>query len=294
MPYRGGLRALPGVLLGAMAVAACLAAGPSAGAHDLWLEPSSFRPAADEPVAVRILVGHDPSAAEPLPYHPTWIERFVYSGPLAGAAEPRQREIRGVPGGEPAGYLRVPVPGLYALGLVSAATHHTLGAEAFRSYLAEEGLEEAARADAADVYADGTVDEEFARSVKTLLRIGGVAGGSGFDRALGLPLELVPLDDPFTTAARPLRLRVLLHGEPVAGVGVDLVRLGEGAVPASARLAISDADGLVRLDLPEHGRAEAPERYLASAVVLTSPGAGSAAEWRSLWTSLTWERAGER
>lgn len=278
---RGGHRALLGLFLGAAVGLTGLASARPAAAHDLWLVPSSFAPEPGEPVAVAIRVGHDPASAEPLPYRPGWVERFVYAGPEEG-------EIRGAPGSDPAGYARFEAPGLYALALVSGATGHEMEVAGFERYLAEEGLEEAAGPRSGAVYADGVVHEAFSRSVKSLVRVGGdgAAEPIGFDRPLGLPLELIPLDDPFDPRAKALRLQVLLDGEPASGVRVDLRPLDPEAVASPSAPAVSDADGEVRLDLPP----ESP-RLLATAVVLLPPGETSDAEWHSVWTSLTFERS---
>ncbi len=282
---RGGHRALLGLFLGVAVALLGLAARPAA-AHDLWLVPSSFAPTAGEPVAVHVRVGHDPASAEPLPYRPGWMKRFVYAGPVNG-------EIRGVPGSDPAGYARFEEAGLYALSLESAATEHEMAVAGFESYLAEEGLEAAARERAETVYADGVVHEAFSRSVKSLVRVGGegAAEAAGFDRALGLPLELVPLDDPFDSEATALRLRVLLAGAPAPGVRVDLRPLDPEATAEPSAPAVSDAAGEVILDLPPG----AP-RLLATAVVLLPPddpaGTANGTEWQSVWTSLTLERSG--
>jgi hypothetical protein len=269
-----------------LAALAALPARP-AHAHDLWLVPSSFRPAAGEPVSVRILVGHDPASAEPLPYRPEWIETFVWAE--AGGPE---GDLRGAPGRDPAGWARFESPGIYALGLVSGTTEHSMEVAGFERYLAEEGLTAAACERAAAVYADGTVHEAFSRSVKSLVRVGdGRDGEAEHDRLLGLPLELVPLDDPFAPGARTLRLRMLLHGEPAPGVRVDLRPLDPfaGSDPETSAAgpahAVSGEDGVVTLDLPGDGT-----RHLAAATVLVPPEPGSGAEWHSLWTSLTFER----
>jgi hypothetical protein len=246
--------------------------------------PSSFRPAAGEPVSVRILVGHDPASAEPLPYHPGWIERFAWAGEGDGG-DGAKGEIRGALGRDPAGWTRFEAPGVYALGLVSGATEHSMEVAGFERYLAEEGLTAAARDRAGAVYADGEVREAFSRSVKSLVRVGD-GGRGGYDLPLGLPLELVPLDDPFEAGRRTLRLRVLLHGEPAPGVRVDLSPLDPpSGAPAHA---VSGANGVVTFELPGD-----VTRHLAAATVLAPPEPGSGAEWHSLWTSLTFERTAD-
>lgn len=291
-------RLRPGVALALSGLAALGAASPPLQAHDLWLVPSSFYPEPGSEVSVRILVGHGPGDGEPLTPRPEWIERFVLAEP-AGATP-----VTALPGADPPSRAAVGEPGLYAFGLESGDTLHTLSPERFERYLAEEGLAEMAGAvrqagrgpAAAPREADSPVRELFARSVKCLLRVGGgPAGGADAPEpggaigpavgpVLGQELELVPLADPFAPAAGELPLRVLLRGEPAAGVLVEAASLAGGEPPSRA---VSDSGGVVRLALPA---VRGPAGWLVSAVVLEAAPAGADAHWRSVWSSLTFER----
>lgn len=275
---RRGASAVAAALLAAV----LLALGAPVRAHDLWLVPGSFRPEPGSKVPVRILVGHGPADGRPLTPRPEWIERFVLLGP--GGEAP----LTALPGADPPGFAAVGEPGLYAVGLESGDTLHTLPPERFERYLAEEGLEEAARgareAGRAPASPHGPVRELFARSVKTLLRVGDPGGTTPEGPVLDQELELVPLADPFGPEAEELPLRVLLRGEPAPGVLVEAEPLA-GDLPGSA--AVTDGDGLARLALPEVAR---PTSWLVTAVVLEPAPAGSDADWRSVWSSLTFER----
>lgn len=278
--WRGVVAAVAGLLAAVLSPAAS-----PVEAHDLWLVPSSFHPEPGSEVSVRIVVGHGPEDGEPLTPRPEWIERFVLGGP--GGVTP----VTALPGADPPGRAEVGEAGLYAVGLESGDTLHTLEPERFERYLAEEGLAEMARAareaGRAPPPADRSVRELFARSVKCLLRVGGAppgAAGREVGPLLGQELELVPLADPFTPEAGELPLRVLLRGEPAAGLLVEAASLAGGEPPSRA---VSDSGGVVRLALPE---IEGPADWLVSAVVLEAAPAGAGAEWRSLWSSLTFER----
>jgi hypothetical protein len=270
-------------------VAGLLAAAVAhpARAHELWLEPSSFRPEPGTEVAVRILVGHGPADGEPLLPRPEWIVRFVLAGPSGTTP------VAAPPGADPPGRAAVGEAGLWAVGLESGDTLHTLSAERFERYLAEEGLE----AMAAAAWAAGAgspaaterpVRELFARSVKALLRVGPAPpgeAGPAVGPVLGQELELVPLADPYAPEAGELPLRVLLRGAPAAGVLVKAASLAGGEAPPSR--AVSDGGGVVRLVLSESA---GPAGWLVSAVVLEPAPAGADAHWRSVWSSLTFER----
>lgn len=283
-PCRRGAAA---VVAGLLAAVLSTASAP-VEAHDLWLVPSSFHPEPGSKVSVRILVGHGPGDGHPLTLRPGWIGRFVLAGP--GGETP----ITAFPGADPPGYAVVGGPGLYAVGLESGDTLHTLSPERFEGYLAEEGLVERAKglreAGRVPPAPDGPVRELFARSVKTLVRVGGASPEprSTPDRSVGpilaQPLELVPLADPFAPEARELPLRVLLRGEPAAGVLVEAASLAGGGPPTRA---VTGPGGVARLGLPG---VAGPTPWLVSAVVLEAAPSGSGADWRSLWSSLTFER----
>ncbi len=53
-----------------------LLAGPLA-AHDMWIEPETFRPEAGVPAHVELCIGDHPSEAERVPRDPRRIVRFV-------------------------------------------------------------------------------------------------------------------------------------------------------------------------------------------------------------------------
>lgn len=259
-----------------------LAGTAPAGAHDLWLVPSAFRPEPGATLSVQIVVGHGPADGQPLARDPEWVERFLVRGPAG------EEPVSGVAGVAPAGYLVAAEPGLYAVGLESRETRHALSAEAFRRFLAEEGLE--GRAQDREVASGGFVREEFSRSVKSLLSAGTSGPSEGFDRPLGLELELVPLSDPFDPTARELLLAVLHHGEPAPGVLVDLRPLRRDTTSAVRASAVSGEGGQVRLPMHAPSDPGSVDAWLAAAVVLEPAPEGDDADWRSVWTSLTFAR----
>jgi uncharacterized GH25 family protein len=173
-----------------------------------------------------------------------------------------------------------------------------LPAGEFDQYLGEEGLDGplAARRATAAGRVEPPGRERYRRCCKAWL--------AGRDerratRPLGQPLELVPRSRP--GAAPELRVRVLFHGRPLAGVRVKTWRqplrpdghtraVLERDSVAVAQQATSDANGDVTLDV--HARGE----WLVSAVHMVAASATQAApgtpvaDWESTWASLTFAR----
>lgn len=268
-----------------VAVAAVLAVSAWAGtaaAHDFWIEPAPPSPAAGAPVAVALRVG-ERLVGEPVARNPERIVRFGLVDLGGGGGE---TPVAGLAGWEPAGRARPLAAGLHAVVYQSHPVAITLEAEKFEAYLAEEGLDAVLAARAATGGSGQPGRERYARSAKALLEVQPAEGISsatierGQDRPLGLPLELVAEGDPFHTGTK-LIVRLRFQGEPLAGARVvALVRGADGTVsePQAAR---SGADGRVRF------RLDRPGFWLVKAVHMVAAGGEPAADWESLWASLT-------
>lgn len=249
-------------------------AARSAAAHDFWIEPSTFRPAPGDKVAVSLRVG-DSFPGEPVPRWPERIERFGLVGP-AGEAE-----VFGLPKMDPAGFAVPAEPGLHLLVYDSNHARLTLAGDRFEKHLAEQGLERVSVLRKERGESAKTAREIYSRCAKALLHVGpNEAGQGGHDRRLGLALELVPLADPYALAGgSSLPLLLLYQGKPLAGALVE-ARSPDRAEKVSAR---TDAAGRAVLSLP------GPGFWLVKAVHMVEAPAGSDADWESFWASLTFE-----
>jgi len=262
-----------------IAAALLLTAGSAALiAHDFWIEPSTFTPAVSTAVRVRLMVG-DHFAGEALPRNDSRIERFFAVGP-DGAA----RDIAGRHGIDPAGVVRFDAPGLYILGYHGRPSAVNLDADKFESYLKEEGLDAISRERVIRGETAKPAREHFSRSVKTLIRAGASASIDGYDRAIGLPLEIIPEDNPFADDLQHLRVRLLFEGRPVEGALVVAMRHAsapgaKGEVLSTAR---TSRDGRAVLRV-------VPGVLLIKGVRMERATSGSDADWSSTWTSLTFE-----
>lgn len=249
---------------------AVLAAAPLA-AHDVWLEPGAFRVRGAAPVPVRILVGEG-FHGDPVPRDPDRIERFVAVGPEG------ERDVPGVDGAEPAGFLRDLPPGLHVVAYVSRRASLRLDPDRFERHLRAEGLERIAerRALAGDTGAPGR--EVYSRCAKALVLVG-AGGGDAYRRPLGCHFEIVAESSPFDLApGDQLAVRLLAGGRPLAGALVTALRQGAEARPATA---LSDGSGRAVF------RLTSPGVWLVKSVHMEAAPAGLDADWESWWASLT-------
>lgn len=236
-------------------------------AHDFWIEPSSFRPAPGQRIAVRLRVGMQ-LKGDPVPRDTRQIERFGDVGPAGETAVP------GISGTDPAGWAAPAGAGLH--WLVYDSTHSSLEQPGpkFDHYLGEEGLERIRQLRKGK--GEGPVKEIFSRCAKSLLRVG--EGSAGYDRPVGLELELVPEKDPYSLKpGEALPVRLLYRGKPLDGALVVALASPDGKVSTRT------AGGRAALIL------DRPGPWLIKAVHMVPAPKGSGADWESLWASLTFD-----
>ena len=254
-----------------VAVTAIALASTIVQAHDFWIEPSTFRPELGVRFAVGLFVGQE-LVGEPVPRRPQRIERFV----LLGRGTER---IGGKSGAHPAGSVRAREPGLHVVVYESDFAAIVLEAPRFEAYLRAEGLERIVALRAERGEADEPGREIYARCAKALVRVGGSAVGE--DRVVGLPLELVAIDDPYDAGANgAIEVRLLFRGAPLAGA---LVVGRSRAAPAEPLAIRTDSAGRARLALAH------PGLWLVKAVHMVEAEDRAPTDWASYWASLTFE-----
>jgi hypothetical protein len=169
-------------------------------------------------------------------------------------------------------------PGVHTVAVETQAKVLALSADAFNAYLVSDGLPHVYRLRAREKTLDRPARERYSKSVKALLRVG-TGGGGDPCRAVGLPLEVVPLRDPF--GLRPgeaLPVRVLFRGKPLAEANLGWQHPGDG----------DTARGTVRSDA--RGEALVPVARAGLMTIrlthMTRPRTPDY-EWESFWTTLT-------
>ncbi len=247
----------------------------AAGAHEFWIEPSTFRRDKAGPVSFSLRVGEG-FTGDVVPRKAARIERFFVFGPKG------ERDVLGREGDDPAGLLRLEDEGLHVVAYRSTRHPNVLDAKKFETYLAEDGLDEVLAWRKAHGESEKDGNEIYSRAVKTFVRVGPESSPSiGFDRVFGFPFELVPESDPLAArAGDSLKVRVLVDGKPKANVLVGALQRADAIGTNSAR---SDADGRVTLKL------DRPGAWLVHAVQMWRAPAETKADWESVWSSLTFD-----
>ena len=115
------------------------------------------------------------------------------------------------------------------------------------------------------------------KSPKALLHIPGRSGDPC--TVVGLPLEIVPLQDPFTRkVGDTLKVRVLFHGNSLASANLGWDHPGDGELPSGT--VRTDAAGEAYVPITRSGLMTLRLTHM------TQP-RKKEFEWESFWTTLT-------
>jgi hypothetical protein len=240
-------------------------------AHDFWIEPSTYRPAPGQRVTLRHRVGSS-FLGDAVPRDESLLVRFVTAG--GDGVQP----VPGVHGLDPAGIAQAPAAGTLVVAYESRGSVTEMTPEKLAQYVEEEQIADQLPARWETTWRRRPlVRDRLSRAVKTLLVVRNGDSG-GYDRVVGLPLELVPLADPAKLLpGGTLPVTLLWQGKPAPGIHVIALSRVDPRQPIVAR---TDAAGGARLVLPRGGE------WLLKAVKIL-PAGGPDADFASVWTSLT-------
>lgn len=225
---------------------------PAAFAHDFWIEPSTFRPAAAATFTASLRVGEH-FEGEPVPRRPSRIVTFTVRD-AAG-----EQPVNGFANQDPAGYVRVDRAGTAVIGYRGTPYPHEVSRATFEKFLAEEGIENVRVTRA-------RIRERYQRFAKSIVQIGDSRTSTP---SFGFPFELMLEGD----VVRLMYEQKPLPNTHVAAISRDGKRL-------TAR---SDANGNATLKL---GKGV----WLIKSVHIVAAPKGADYDWDSLWASITLER----
>lgn len=244
---------------------------PSA-AHDSWvvLDRGSAAPG-DTVRAAFVTSEHFPRSDHAT--RPDRVAEWIVLGPLGRQA------VTGfaVDGQELAAPVRIQRPGTLVVAVALKPRLIEMERDRFADYLRSERAEAALKR--LESAGDGSQTEHYTKFAKAYLRVGEAGGECP---AVGHRLEIVPLSDPVSWQPnRPVRVRVLFEGRPLADAAVSSGREG---LPEHeyARTAGTDRNGEVEFTFDRPGL-----WYLRTHRIAASSRAGADHGWESWWASMT-------
>ena len=262
---------MPQRLLIVLLMAICWTSNSSA--HDLWLVPP------DE-VSLNAISTFRANSGMDFPngVSPVDPEKFKSKTLILPNGEAVELMAAGLEGNSGLLTCQPTTPGIYIASVRTEPRSLTLDASEFNSYLVSDGLPHIYRLRDEEKSLDQPGREQYSKSPKALIQVGD--GGDGDpSRIVGLPLEIVPLQNPFQLkVGDTLRVRVLFQGQALSNANIGWDHPDDGE-PAS---------GTVRAD--SNGEALIPVSRLGLMTIrlthMTRPKTAEY-EWESFWTTLT-------
>jgi uncharacterized GH25 family protein len=244
-------------------------AGSIATAHEFWAEPSTFNPAIGARLDIRLCVG-DGFESWALPRNEQRIERFETIGRSG------KQPLLGIDGADPAGIARLQASGGHIVTFESKHSLANMPAEQFSAYLKEKGLEQILMLREQRGESQRAARDAYSRHAKALIRVG-ESQEKLVDRPIGLRLELIAELD---RAGHGRIFQLLYEGKPLANALVTATLLGAAASDLQAR---TDKHGRATFNLQAAGA------WRIATVHMIEARESVAADWESLWASLTFE-----
>ena len=154
----------------------------------------------------------------------------------------------------------------------------TLGADAFNVYLISDGLPHIYRLRANEKSLDQPGRERYSKSPKALFRVGDGRAGDPC-REVGLPLEIVPMQNPFERkAGDALKVKVMFQGKPLPEANLGWAHPDGGEAPAGTVRTNAKGEALIPIAQPG---------LMAIRLTHMTRPKDQDYEWESFWTTLT-------
>jgi uncharacterized GH25 family protein len=229
------------VLTGVLFFTACLVQ-----AHEFWMQPTKYRLKAGEELMVAFSEGAD-FIRMPWPFRKDNIKKLSQETVL-GSVDLRRSIAEG-----PGANLTVPMKleGTHLFVLQNSPASQLYSSAAFDEYLTKEGLDPIYHARKKRGAGTDSVTEMFSIHSKLLVQVGQQTDDT-FSKEVGLPLEIVPLQNPYSTKlGEPLHFKILFNGKPLFGAQVFILNRYKSRT--TIQKIYTQKDGVVETTLSNNG-----------------------------------------
>ncbi|MCO4837160.1 MAG: DUF4198 domain-containing protein [Oceanospirillaceae bacterium] len=242
-------------------------------AHEFWLEAKPFYQKTDQTTEITINVGQQMDG-QSLPNIPAWYQGF---DAITGDG---LKPVGGELGRDPAGYVSIKAPGIYAIGYQSMKKSVTLKPEKFTQYLKQEGLEKIIKRRNELNENEKNGFELFYRNVKALIKVGDKSEHNFYNYDFNHPLNINPLQNPYELSkGDDLRVQLTFKQKPAANLLLHGKIKNKPAFNLSVR---TDEKGYAIMPIEHRGV------WLLHTVEMIRSEQQNI-DWESYWASLTFE-----
>jgi len=243
--------------------------------HDLWLVPRKFRINPGETLTILANTGMDfPNSLNAVT--PDRVRQFILIG-KHGKEPITEYEVKGK---SLVTELTFKGPGTYVLAVSLKPREISLKAEDFNEYLLHDGLTNVYELRKNKGILNKDAVEYYSKYPKTIIQVGTKSDETP-TKPLGLPIEIVPLVNPYRLSRGDnLKIRVLFRGNPLPEAEVAWSYPGRGKEFAGTTK--TDKEGQAVIPLEKTGPYVIRLTHMEWVRKPTR-------EWESYWTSLTFE-----
>lgn len=251
---------------------ALLCLGFICSAHEFWLNPDRFFYQKGDTATIWLQVGEN---FEGVPWKGT-VTRLSLFAPfedeifIDAPIDTTQRSVK----------VALPIEGTNILVLQNKPSKIELEAEKFNAYLKEDGLDEILEYRKKNGLANSVGREIYERCAKLLLKVGSRAD-KNFSRRTNLPLEIVPLNNPYSgnpnAKSKRAYFQVYFQGKFADNLTVKFwQKVGKELIKKESKT----KNGQVSFDFEPKGK------VMISCVKMIPHSNPEEADWHSYWASL--------
>jgi uncharacterized GH25 family protein len=252
----------------------CFLSMGQVSAHEYWFEPEKFLLAPGEKTAVHLYVGDGlVKDREERPFQTTKTPLFqLFSG-----AQTLDLKASLSEGALPVYNFSAAQTGNYLLAMERNWSYIKLEPQKFEDYLREDGMEYVIpqRARLGESQKEGR--ERYSRFLKSLLQVG-ASRDETYQKRLGLKLEIIPLENPYTKkTGDKIRWQFLFEGRPLAGK----TAFADNRESKTQKM-VTDKNGVATMKITRNGL------WLIRLVYMQRCQQDCAeADWESFWAAFT-------
>jgi uncharacterized GH25 family protein len=244
-------------------------------AHEFWLQPRKYRLAVGEELKFNFKVGENFDGEDwDLEKHK--VEKLELH--TATKATDLRKLVKA--DGRDRISLKMNEEGTQLIAMQSNYAFIELEGEKFNAYLKEDGLEDIHEMRTKNNLLDKPAKEFYGRFVKLLVQVGNKKTES-FKKAIGTPIEIIPLQNPYSLKSGDyLECKVLFNGKPLIEQMVKVwYKINTTTFLQNM---YTEKDGTVKFPLSSKGP------WMVSTVKMI-PSEKEGADYQSMWSSLVFE-----
>jgi uncharacterized GH25 family protein len=243
-----------------------------ADGHDFWMQPTRFRFQPGETIAVAFSVGEN-FIRQPWKFVRSKIQHLQWTH-RGAKLDLRDRLIEG--DGENLRIENAP-EGTHLISLQSSPSSVTMDRAAFDQFLTEEGLDEIVSSRKKNPPGEDSITERYTRHSKLLLQAGSATDDT-FSKELGFPVEIIPLENPYSLKiGNRIHFKILYNGKPLFGARVKILNRYKNRT--TIQNIYTQKDGIIETTLSNNGN------WLIACIKMTAS-KDADTDYESIWATL--------